>query len=107
MSPWPGGSTLITCAPKSASMVEQNGPARACVRSRTLMSSRGNRIAARFSHANALARRRLPRLEELAHQKVFESPVVAQPRRQRYVAVEPQRFPHEIAFLVLADDLDH
>src|SRR3990172_5845319 len=41
-SPAPGGSSLITCAPKSASMVEQNGPASAWLRSSTLISSSGS-----------------------------------------------------------------
>ena len=40
----PEGSSLITSAPKSASMVEQNGPARAWLRSRTVTSSSGMRI---------------------------------------------------------------
>src|SRR5256886_3000094 len=39
MSPLPGGSTLITRAPKSASSVDANGPARAWERSSTVMSS--------------------------------------------------------------------
>src|SRR3990172_8354033 len=41
-SPAPGGSSLITWAPKSASMVEQKGPASAWLRSSTLISSSGN-----------------------------------------------------------------
>src|SRR5262245_17681291 len=41
MSPAPGGSTLMTSAPKSASMVEQNGPASAWLRSSTLTPSSG------------------------------------------------------------------
>src|SRR5262245_27687404 len=45
MSPAPGGSSLITCAPKSASVVEQNGPAGAWVRSSTLTFSSGSCIA--------------------------------------------------------------
>src|SRR2546429_9087456 len=39
MSPLPGGSTLITRAPKSASSVDANGSARAWERSSTVMSS--------------------------------------------------------------------
>ncbi len=45
MSPAPDGSTLITRAPKSASMVEQNGPASAWLRSSTVTSSSGIRIS--------------------------------------------------------------
>ena len=41
MSPAPRGSSLITSAPKSASMVEQKGPASAWLRSSTRMSSSG------------------------------------------------------------------
>src|SRR3954471_21600764 len=41
MSPAPRGSTLITSAPKSASIVEQNGPASAWLRSSTRTSSSG------------------------------------------------------------------
>src|SRR5580704_17308739 len=44
MSPPSRGSSLMTSAPKSASMVEQNGPARAWLRSSTLTSSSGMRI---------------------------------------------------------------
>src|SRR5437773_10660275 len=39
MSRLPGGSTLITRAPKSARNVDANGPARAWERSSTVMSS--------------------------------------------------------------------
>src|SRR5258707_12785768 len=42
MSPAPGTSTLTTWAPKSPSMVEQKGPARACDKSRILTSSSGS-----------------------------------------------------------------
>ncbi len=44
MSPAPLGSSLITRAPKSASMVEQKGPARAWLRSSTVTSSSGRRM---------------------------------------------------------------
>src|SRR5712692_2004316 len=44
MSPAPGTSTLITWAPKSPSMVEQKGPARAWDKSRILTSSSGSCI---------------------------------------------------------------
>ena len=44
MSPAPLGSSLITRAPKSASMVEQKGPARAWLRSMTVTSSSGRRM---------------------------------------------------------------
>src|SRR5690349_4250710 len=44
MSPAPLGSSLITRAPKSASMVEQKGPARAWLRSMTVTSSSGKRM---------------------------------------------------------------
>ncbi len=44
MSPAPRGSSLITSAPKSASIVEQNGPASAWLRSSTFTSSSGMRI---------------------------------------------------------------
>src|ERR1044071_2840925 len=40
-SPSPGGSTLITSAPKSASVLPQNGPAISVPSSRTLMPFRG------------------------------------------------------------------
>ncbi len=45
MSPAPLGSSLITRAPKSASMVEQKGPARAWERSSTVTSSSGRRMS--------------------------------------------------------------
>src|SRR3954468_18988860 len=40
-SPAPGGSTLITSAPISASIIVQNGPARMRVRSTTLIPDNG------------------------------------------------------------------
>src|SRR4051812_33826589 len=58
MSPAPLGSSLITRAPKSASMVEQKGPARAWLRSMTVTSSSGRRMR--------LVSSRLPRLLQLA-----------------------------------------
>src|ERR687894_3033055 len=42
-SPWPGGSTLMTSAPKSARSWPQNGPARKLPISTTRTSSRGRR----------------------------------------------------------------
>src|SRR6266852_5514925 len=69
MSPLPGVSTLITRAPKSASSVEASGPASACERSRTVMSSRAPPLAMPCSVCETLlditAARRMVRRERV------------------------------------------
>src|SRR4029450_6912288 len=54
MSPAPLGSSLMTRAPKSASIVEQKGPARAWLRSSTMTSSSGRRMRLVSFDANAV-----------------------------------------------------
>src|SRR3954471_8804755 len=62
MSPAPLGSSLITRAPKSASMVEQNGPASAWLRSMTVTSSSGSRMGILSSRVMVAQRpREVPR----------------------------------------------
>src|SRR2546430_12182448 len=56
MSPLPGGSTLITRAPKSASSVDANGPARAWERSSTVMSRSEEHTSELQSQSNLVCR---------------------------------------------------
>src|SRR4051812_2369136 len=71
MSPAPLGSSLITRAPKSASMVEQKGPARAWLRSMTVTSSSGRRMRL-VSSPPMVAQR--PYLLSLPSQPVTDGP---------------------------------
>src|SRR5438046_7336872 len=114
-SPFPGSSILMTSAPMSPSVIEQNGPARTRVRSRTRMPARGwsardTRLAfpdslgeARGDRVHAVARAaRAPPEEAGAVQRAEMGEVVdvvhrldrdaradAQPARLRAVADEP------------------
>src|SRR5882672_9728948 len=45
--------------------------------------------------------------KEFLHHEVLEPGVVRQAGREIHVAAEAMRFPDEIPFFVLADDLDH
>src|SRR5258706_15821039 len=53
-SPFPGSSTLMTSAPMSARIIEQNGPASTRVRSRTRMPSSGLIFGTSSSFPDAL-----------------------------------------------------
>src|SRR5262245_2033837 len=96
----PGGSTLTTSAPKSASSIEQSGPAIACVKSSTRMPSSGGVTPAtvspfgRGSDEQRLVddlvdpplhvdgdRRRAPRAGELAQDELVQRQVVPGARR--------------------------
>src|SRR5258705_14011359 len=75
MSPAPLGSSLITRAPKSASMVEQKGPARAWLRSMTVTSSSGRRMWFVSSRPMVAQRRREVAAEVLRYHGPGERPL--------------------------------
>src|SRR3989304_6644658 len=93
-SPAPGGASLIIWAPKSASMVEQKGPASAWLRSSTLISSSGNCM----EWDGLLQRRRHARRQRhfVREQRHSDHDVVADQRAQFHRAARAERFDHAL-----------
>src|SRR5207237_400159 len=65
-SPLPGSSILMTSAPMSARIIEQNGPARTRVRSRTRMPLSGSTFGTSLSFPDALGEAARDRVHPVA-----------------------------------------
>src|ERR1043165_6786096 len=96
MSPAPLGSSLIARAPKSASMVEQKGPARAWLRSMTVTSSGGRRMRVVSSWPMVAQRPR-----EVADQAVLWPRARGLAQHRPYSLDRGLRGPHSIVHAVL------